>query len=264
MKNSNLTAIKVASLVLASSLSVSAETRALPTGSISPANAQITQIQENQKPPLNWIINFPPVLSELFNTVTHTTTIPVVAKVRVLGQGVTDDNGALVRTRGLMKIGNSGYKTVFDGTNNSVSANSIRLAKIFGPTYTNDIIPANTKIEFGGSYYDDYYRKWAQDYCSDSTGALAGNVKFLRDGDTPPAGLGVTNVGPTLESFLRPFLDSAGKVNIGPLDLIVFMELTHNSTQSMDSGYDFQDMLFLVTFSDPVTTTTTTTTPVSQ
>ena len=257
MKNSNLTAIKVASLVLASSMSVLAGSPSLPTGSIGPANAQITQIQENQKPPLNWTINYPTLLPELFNITTLTTTVPVVAKVRVLGQGVTSGE-TLVRTAGTMKIGNSDFQTVFDGVNTNVSSNSIGLAGYFGPTYANDIIPANTAVKFGGKYFWD--GDWTHHY---STGDGTTNVRVLKDGDTPPSGLGYSG-GPTLESFLRPFLDSAGKVNVGPLDIIVFMELTHTAAQAPNPGYDFQDMLFLVTFSKPVTTTTTTITPVSQ
>lgn len=51
---------------------------------------------------------------------------------------------------------------------------------------------------------------------------------------------------PSLESFLRPYLDAGGRVNIGPMDVIVFMELTH--TDQADGGYDLQDMVLLVTF----------------
>jgi hypothetical protein len=56
---------------------------------------------------------------------------------------------------------------------------------------------------------------------------------------------------PSLESFLRPYLDTTGKVKIGPMDVIVFMELTHSSGQKSESGYDLQDMVLLVTFRKP-------------
>lgn len=53
---------------------------------------------------------------------------------------------------------------------------------------------------------------------------------------------------PTLEDFIRPYLDGNGRVEIGPMDVIVFMELTHTDSQMSDPGYDMQDLVLLVTF----------------
>ena len=49
-----------------------------------------------------------------------------------------------------------------------------------------------------------------------------------------------------MEKFLKPYLDASKKVRIGPMDVIIFMELTHTSTA--DVGYDEQDLVLLVTF----------------
>jgi secreted trypsin-like serine protease len=51
-----------------------------------------------------------------------------------------------------------------------------------------------------------------------------------------------------LESFIKPYLTATNKVQIGPMDVIVFMELTHTNSQKSDPGYDLQDMVLLVTF----------------
>jgi hypothetical protein len=37
-------------------------------------------------------------------------------------------------------------------------------------------------------------------------------------------------------------------VKIGPMDVIIFMELTHTDAQNNQMGYDCQDMVLLVTF----------------
>jgi hypothetical protein len=242
MKNSNLTAITFVGLALSSSLTASgADDDRLPTGKISSA---VKKIQVGQTPQLNWEINYPP--PNPFGG--DFMVIPAVAKVYVIGQGVTKSNGTHVRTRGTMSIAGSSHLPVFDGVNKDITKNFVTLESLFGAEYKDNIISKDKKVVFGGQYYKGS-GNWSKHYFS---GDGTGNVKILKDGDTPPSGLGYSN-GPTLESFLRPYLDSAGKVTIGALDIIVFMELTHTKEQSSDPGYDFQDMLFLVQFSEPKT-----------
>jgi hypothetical protein len=48
------------------------------------------------------------------------------------------------------------------------------------------------------------------------------------------------------QGIIKPYLDASKKIRIGPMDVIVFMELTHTSLA--DVGYDEQDLVFLVTF----------------
>jgi hypothetical protein len=73
-------------------------------------------------------------------------------------------------------------------------------------------------------------------------------VRTLVNGATPPSNVPDYNA-PSLESFLKPYLDASKKVKIGPMDVIVFMELTHSASQKSDIGYDLQDCVFLLTFS---------------
>jgi hypothetical protein len=53
---------------------------------------------------------------------------------------------------------------------------------------------------------------------------------------------------PSLESFLKPNLDSTKKVRIDPMDVII-MELTH--TDQSHLGYDLQDLVLLCIFRKP-------------
>jgi hypothetical protein len=122
---------------------------------------------------------------------------------------------------------------VFYGTNNNVNPNTI--------VYTR-LVEVNKPLRFGGRYY--YNSKWGP-YFNSQSGTL--NVRTLVNGQTPPTTYPL-HTAPTLESFIRPYLDAQGKVKIGPMDVIVFMELTHTDAQRNDQGYDLQDMVLLATF----------------
>lgn len=251
MKTSNSVAKTAALTAAISLLSVSAHAVGIPNGTISSVNSMV---QVGQKPTIVWNINFPPSIADVV-TIDEInppkTKVALKADIRTIGQGVTGltDKGIVFfqPTRGLVSLGGSDYKQIFFGTNSQVTPNISNLERLFGDGYKGNILPANTTLQFGGDiwfggkpvvYSTRYFTK-------DGTT----NVRTLVAGDTPPVGLGRSN-GPTLESFLEPFL-TAGKVNIGPMDMIVFMELTHKPSQSTDSGYDFQDLLLLVSFSEP-------------
>jgi hypothetical protein len=157
--------------------------------------------------------------------------------VRVLGAGVTVSSSAsnlqFVPTRAEVSYNGGSYQQVFYGTNNNVRPNNI--------VYTR-LVERNKRLRFGGKYY--YNNKWGPYFNSQSG---TNNVRTLVNGDIPPTTYPLHNA-PTLESFLRPYLDSNGRVKIGPMDVIVFMELTHYDSQASDPGYDLQDMVLLCTF----------------
>jgi hypothetical protein len=131
--------------------------------------------------------------------------------------------------------GSSSWTTIFDGTQNDAIVQQQGIIRTFNVT-------KGQAIDFGGRYY--WNNKWETLYTS-----LSGdNVRTLVNGDTPPSNVPDYNA-PSLESFLRPYLDASGKVRIGPMDVIVFMELTH--TDKKNVGYDLQDLVLLVTFRKP-------------
>ena len=97
-------------------------------------------------------------------------------------------------------------------------------------------------MTFAGQYYNS---SWQTQYTS--TGSTQ-NVRALVSGQTCPNNIPDYNA-PSLESFLKPYLDSQKKVKIGPMDVIIIMELTH--TDQTNVGYDLQDLVMLLTFRKP-------------
>lgn len=211
---------------------------AVPVGTLT-TNASL--VRAGTKPTLTWNITYPSVVKDYVTVVPPSTVIPkqtLFVDVRVLGAGVTSaqsgsNNFTYVPTEALVKYDNSSYGRVFYGTNNDVSPNRI--------VYTRQV-QAGKALKFGGRYF--FNNAWGPTYTTDSG---TQNVRTLVSGDTPPSNLPGYNA-PSLESFLKPYLDASGKVRIGPMDVIVYMELTHTDSQMSNSGYDLQDMVLLVTF----------------
>ena len=243
----------------------------LPTGLSGELTANPKIIQVGDYPKLTWKINYPPAVLDVVDVNdpgdpgdpsggggggsvgepgTITPKIKLYTEVRILGQGVTVKNGSsfsFVNTQGTMSINStSDFRQIFYGTNPQVNpASIISLRTVFGDTYRNNLVDAGKPIRFGGRYY--YNNNWGPQYRSHTGGD---NVRFLVNGELPPSNVPDYNA-PSLESFIRPYLDSSGRVKIGPMDVIVFMELTHTANQKSDVGYDLQDLVLLVTFRKP-------------
>jgi hypothetical protein len=56
------------------------------------------------------------------------------------------------------------------------------------------------------------------------------------------------HTSPSLISFMKPYLDSTGKIKIGPMDVLVMMELTNSGPTTNDPVWDYQDLVMLVSF----------------
>ena len=209
----------------------------IPTGSLT---AFPTIVQTGTKPTLTWGINYPSVVED-FVTVTPPATVTpkenLICDIRILGAGVTtqDSRGNIVfiRTAGKLRYnGSTTWNTIFDGVNTDTIVQQQGIIKTYSVTKLKPMY-------FGGQYY--YNNAWSTFYTS-----LSGdNVRTLVNGSTPPPNIPDYNA-PSLESFVRPYLDASGKVKIGPMDVIVFMELTH--TDKSNIGYDLQDLVMLITF----------------
>jgi hypothetical protein len=190
---------------------------------------------------LSWGITYPSVVKDyvtITDPATVTTKKSLDYEVRVLGAGVTSSssngsNFAFVPTEAQLSAAGGSYNRIFYGTNNDVNPTKV---------VASGSLSGNKKLRFGGRYY--FNGRWGTNYTS-SCGT--NNVRTLVNGETLPTSYPLFSA-PTLESFLKPYLDSTGKVNIGPMDVIVFMELTHTEAQKYDPGYDLQDRVLLVTF----------------
>lgn len=211
---------------------------AIPIGTLT---TSASVVRAGTKPTLTWNITYPSVVKDYVTVTPPATVTPkqtLFVDVRVLGAGVTasqsnSSNFSYVPTEAQLKYDNSSYGRIFYGKNTDVNPNTI--------VYTRQV-QAGKSLRFGGRYF--YQNNWGTNYTSDSG---TQNVRTLVSGDTPPSNLPGYNA-PSLESFLKPYLDASGKVKIGPMDVIVYMELTHSDSQKSDPGYDLQDMVLLVTF----------------
>lgn len=233
-----LAAVLVATGVFTPSALIAQSTNpSIPVGSLT---AFPLIVQPGTRPNLTWNITYPSIVQDVV-TVTQNTVTPkqsLYVDVRVLGAGVTvsqnnSTNFSFVPTEAQVSYNGGSYGRVFYGTNNNVNPNTI--------VYTR-LVEVNKPLRFGGRYY--YNSKWGP-YFNSQSGTL--NVRTLVNGQVPPTTYPL-HTAPTLESFIRPYLDATGKVKIGPMDVIVFMELTHTDSQRNDQGYDLQDMVLLATF----------------
>lgn len=200
-----------------------------------------TVVQTGTKPTLTWDISYPSVVKDFVTVIPPATVSPkqdLDVEVRVLGNGVTVSTSGggfnFVNAEAVLSFNNGSYNQIFYGTNNNVNPNTI--------VWSRNRIRANQTLRFGGRFFHN--NNWGTLFTS-SSGTQ--NVQTLVNGDTPPSRV-PEHGAPTLESFIRPYLGPNGKVKIGPMDVIVFMEFTH--TNQNDSGYDQQDMVLLVTFKE--------------
>ncbi|QTN32959.1 hypothetical protein HZ994_11705 [Akkermansiaceae bacterium] len=235
-------AVAVAACALAAAsaqLNAQANSPSMPVGWLT---AYPTVVQTGTKPTLTWDISYPSVVKDFVDVTPPSTITPKVdldVEIRVLGNGVTvttNNNGFnFVPGEALLSYKGGSYDRIFYGSNLNVNPNTV--------VWSKNKIRKNETLRFGGRYY--YNNSWGPLFTTSSSNNQ--NVRTLVNGDTPPNK--VPEYGaPSLESFIRPYLGPNGKVKIGPMDVIVFMELTH--TNENDSGYDLQDMVLLVTFKE--------------
>jgi hypothetical protein len=213
---------------------------AIPFGKLS---AFPTMVQSGTKPDLTWNISYPLTVADCVTISSQGNITPnrnLLCDVRVIGAGGTtvDDKGRLVHVETVAQIrynAASSWLKIFEGTNNDALVQQQAIVKSFTATM-------NQPVDFGGYYINNGVK-------SLTYSSLSGDhVRSQVNGDTPPSNIPNYN-SPSLASFIKPYLDASGKVKIGPMDVIVFMELTHTNKSS--PGYDLQDLVLLVTFRAP-------------
>lgn len=244
MKTSQLAAISAAVFAVSALGASRALAQTTPTIPVGELTAYPTVVQTGTKPTLTWNINYPSVVEE-FVTITPPGTVTpkenLKCDIRILGLGVTsqNSNGSITyyRTRGQWKYnGSSSWSDIYDGKQTDTIVQQQGLVK------TNISVNKSKAMNFAGQYYNS---SWQTQYTSTSGGQ---NVRALVSGQLCPGNIPDYNA-PSLESFLKPYLDSSKRVKIGPMDVIIIMELTH--TNQSDIGYDLQDLVMLITFRKP-------------
>lgn len=203
-------------------------------------NAYPSVVQTGTKPTLSWNILYPSKISDLVEidppgTLIATST--VYASVQIVGSKagtVISDTGTPVSipTDARLSYNRSNYTQIFYGSQSDINPED-RL-------YIKKMQPQDT-LDFGGRMVQN--GAWTPFYTTRSSNF---QVVSLVNGDTPPTRFNLSQ-SPTLNSFLRPYLDASGKVNIGPLSVLVLMELGTNDRN--EQSFDLQDQVLLVTFS---------------
>ena len=218
---------------------------AFPVGSLS---AYPTIVQAGTHPTLTWDITIPEAIEEIIEIEEPGTIKPkrcLVMDVRVLGASVkrtwVNSRGEVVDwewvpTESLISYNGASYERIFFDTQDDVAPNYI---------VHSQIVDKNSSIDFGARYVNSN-GSWSTLYTSTNS---AYNVVALKNGDTPPTTTPMYQQ-PTIESFILPYLDDDGNIELGPRDIIYLMELTH--TDRNDGGFDLQDMALLVSFYDQV------------
>jgi hypothetical protein len=214
----------------------------MPVGSLS---AFPTIVQAGTHPKLTWNVTLPAAVLDIVNIVppgTMVAKVPQFMDVRILGASVkavwTNSAGQItqwqwVPTELLFSFNGGSFNRLFYNTHNNVNPNTI--------LHTQTVQPGNT-MNFGGRFF--FNNAWSAMRTSTNS---PNTVIALKDGDLPP----VTDPlygQPSIESFLLPYLEPDGRLNLGPRDVIYLMELTHTDTSH--SGFDLQDLVVLCTFRD--------------
>ncbi len=263
MKTSQLAAVSAVVIAAGTLVSTPAFAQTDPIEPVGFLTAYPTVVQTGTKPTLTWDILFPARIGlpdgssgsssssgggtgggengsgEVVLINPPGTLIPsdtVYATVQIVGTGVTacvpGQDSLAQYSEARVSINGGSYQQIFYGTQADVGPSQ----KLFIKKLT-----ANQRLDFGGRYVLN--GAWTPFYTTKSRNF---QIVALVNGQTPPTSL-PGYLSPKLASYLKPYLDSAGKVKIGPLSVLILMELgqtNHNST-----CFDHQDQALLVTFS---------------
>lgn len=224
--------------VFTAMVAVAAAQTAIPAVPVGTLTAFPTVVQSGTKPTLTWSIMYPTNVSDVATirppgriTLTQT----MYASVQIIGTGVTTTTGGTptpAPTDARVSIDSAPYQQLFYGTQTVVDPTQTLFEKKLDPGET---------IDFGGRI--DQNGAWTSFFTTTSTNM---QVVALVKGDTPPTTLPLYQQS-TLQNYLAPYLDGSGKVNIGPLSVLILMEL--NQTNPGTSTFDYQDQVLLVNFS---------------
>ena len=256
MKTSHLAATSAAVIAMctlvSNRLNAQSTIPAIPVGVMS---AFPTIVQTGTKPTLTWNILYPSMIYSPNNgngngngnsggnlvTVSPPGTLTlnqnnIYVSVQPIGTGVTacdpTQGTAPLYTEVKMSLNGGAYQQLFYGTQADVNSSySLYIKKL----KTNDV------LNFGGRYVKN--GSWTPFYTTKSSNF---QVVALVNGDPIPTTFPLYQSS-TLASYLKPYLDGSGKVKIGPLSVLILMEL--GQTDHSLTCFDYQDQAILVTFS---------------
>jgi len=166
------------------------------------------------------------------------TIIPTVdsyVTVQIIGTGVTSCGGGNYvspPTDLRLSLGGGAYAQLFYGTQANVdSGKQLYIKKVL----------AGQTVDLGGRLMIN--NSWSPFYTTRNRNL---QVVALVNGDTYPTKSKFQGQA-SMASYLRPYVDSSFKVTIGPLSVLLVMELAQTNLNS--PCFDYQDQVVLVTLS---------------
>lgn len=215
--------------LLAGLFSAAPAIAAIPTGKL---NVDRTMVRIGTKSLLDWTINYPSQLDEVVDVTNDVITVKKSTQMKVRVLGVAFQSGStLLPINGYYSVNGSSWSSVFYGTGLAVNSATVLLTKT---------LKTNDKVSFGAKGWDG--RSWLPFH---QTGTNDKYVTVLKNGSVAPSYAPAYNQG-SVTSFLKPYIDSTGKISIGSKDLIILWEC---STAAPGTTYfDMQDLVMLVTF----------------
>lgn len=263
MKTSRLAALAAASIATCAFVSGAAQAQTVTADPLAPVGVMTafpTVVQTGTKPTLTWSIMHPARVGsgqtdgssgsgssgggssdgaeELAVVNPPGTIIPTTdsfVTVQIIGSGPTDCRANTTTkppTDLRVSLNGGAYDQLFYGTQDDVdSSQKLYIKKVL----------AGQTVDFGGRYVVN--GAWSPFYTTRSTNL---QVVALVNGDTFPASTKFQGQA-DLASYLKPYIDSSMKVNIGPLSVLLVMELAQTNHSS--PCFDYQDEVVLVTLS---------------
>ncbi|MDP4624144.1 MAG: hypothetical protein NWT08_03285 [Akkermansiaceae bacterium] len=182
---------------------------------------------------LEWNIEFPTAIKDIVTVEETGTIVPKTnLKMRVRVLGVAFQSGStLLPLDAYYSMNNGSWEKFFYGTGPTVNSSSVLIDKT---------VKKSDRIDFGARGWGG--SSWLP---FNHTRATTKYVTVLGNGSSAPSYAPAYNQN-SVTSFLRPYINSAGKITIGERDLIILWE---SSTASPGSTYfDMQDLVVLVSF----------------
>lgn len=240
---------KVSLAALAAMTAAATAQTAIPMTPIGTLTAFPTIVQTGTKPTLTWNIMYPTKVSDVATIQPPGRIVfnqPMYASVQIVGTGVNPTGGTTtggtttggtttppsLPTDARVSVGGGSYQQVFYGTQTDVDPSHTLFEKKLEPGQT---------LDFGGRI--DQGGTWSPFYTTLSSNM---QVVALVKGDTPPTTVPLYQQS-NLQSYLQPYLDGTGKVNIGPLSVLILMEL--NQTNPSTPTFNYSDQVLLVNIS---------------
>lgn len=210
--------------------SIHAAEPSIPIGKL---HIDSTVVEPNVIPNLSWEITHPIDITDIVDideeNDTITTTKKLIVKVSMIGTGITDRRGREYDSISEIKFGSGPWEHIFTGPGRAVDRTDILIEKN---------IASGINIQFRSRYAG--YSEWRYNTSSE--------VQVLTNGQSPPLNPASNSNAKSAAWYMKEHTTEGGKLILGDLDLIYAAELTHTNTSS--AGYDMQDSIVLLRFSD--------------